>query len=216
MNTFRGILDLQVRSVLDALGAQQDSRCREIESAAARKAEQLLSETRHRMRERVHRAVTEERQRRETALLDSRHRIETARRHRVQAHYRDFLQDAMPLLQAELEQRWRDTETRRSWCEMLLGEAADRLPGERWSIEHTEDWSGSDTQWLEQAFAARDLPAPELVADADIAAGLRVRLGSACLDATLDGLLADRDAVEARLLAAWERQLREQAEAADD
>lgn len=216
MNTFRGILDLQVRSVLDALGAQQDNRCREIESAAARKAEQLLAETRYRMRERVHRAVTEERQRRETALLESRHRIETASRRRVQAHYRDFLKDAMPLLQAELEQRWRDTETRRSWCEMLLGEAADRLPGECWSIEHPEDWSGSDTEWLAQAFAARELPKPELVEDAGIAAGLRVRLGPACLDATLDGLLANRAAVEAQLLAAWERQLREQGEETDD
>lgn len=216
MNTFRGILDLQLRSVLDALGAQQDNRCREIESAATRKAEQLLAETRHRMRERVHRAVTEERQRRETALLESRHRIETASRRRVQAHYRDFLQDAMPLLQAALEQRWRDTETRRSWCEMLLGEAADRLPAERWSIEHPDDWSGGDTRWLAEAFAARDLPRPELVADADIVAGLRVRLGPACLDATLDGLLANRDAAEARLLAAWERQLREKGGEGDD
>ena len=216
MKTFRGILDLQVRSVLEALDAQQDVRCREIESAAARKAKQLLNETRHRMRERVHRAVTEERQRRETALLEARHRIETSRRRRVQAHYRDFLQHAMPLLQAELEQRWHDTETRRSWCEMLLGEAADRLPEERWTIEHPEDWSGGDTQWLAQAFAARDLPKPAFVADAEIAAGLRVRLGPACLDATLDGLLANRDAVGARLLAAWERQLREQGEEADD
>lgn len=216
MNTFRGILDLQLRSVLDALGAQQDNRCREIESAATRKAEQLLAETRHRMRERVHRAVTEERQRRETAVLESRHRIETASRRRVQAHYRDFLQDAMPLLQAALEQRWRDTETRRSWCEMLLGEAADRLPAERWSIEHPDDWSGGDTRWLAEAFAARDLPRPELVADADIVAGLRVRLGPACLDATLDGLLANRDAAEARLLAAWERQLREKGGEGDD
>lgn len=215
MNTFRGILDLQVRSVLDALRAQQDGRCREIESAAARKAEQLLIDTRHRMRERVHRAVAEERQRRETALLESRHRIETAGRRRVQAQYRNFLHDAAPLLRAELEERWRDEASRRSWCETLLGEAADKLPGDRWTIEHPGNWSGSDTRWLEEAFAARELPKPEFIEDADIAAGLRVRLGPACLDATLDGLLANRHAVEARLLAAWERQLRRQAEEAD-
>jgi len=216
MNTFRGVLDLQVRSVLNALRAQQDSRCREIESAAARKAEQLLTDTRHRMRERVHRAVTEERQRRETALLDSRHRNETAGRRRVQEHYRNFLQDATPLLRAALEQRWRDETSRRSWCEMLLGEAADRLRGDRWTIEHPGDWSASDAQWLEQAFVARELPKPEFIEDGDIAAGLRVRLGPACLDATLGGLTASRHAVEARLLAAWERQLRRQGEDAGD
>jgi hypothetical protein len=46
-----------------------------------------------------------------------------------------------------------------------------------------------------------------LLEDAGIIAGLRVRLGSACLDATIDGLLvlADTRAVEGRLLAAWER-----------
>lgn len=216
MNTFRGILDLQVRSVLDALQAQQNSRCREIESTAARKAEQLLADTRRRVRERVHRAVTEERQRRDTALLECRHRIETGRRRRVQEHYRTFLQDAEPLLRAELEQRWRDEASRRSWCEMLLGEAADRLPGDRWTTEHPGNWSGSDTRWLEQAFAARELPTPELVEDADIAAGLRIRLGPACLDGTLDGLLANRHAADARLLAAWERELRREREDTND
>ena len=117
MNAFRGILDLQVSSVLAALKAQQDRRCREIESAVSRKAEQLLSESRDRLRKRVHKAVIEESQRRETALLDARHRIETAERRRVQRHYREFLQDAAPMLAAELEQRWRDDESRRSWCE---------------------------------------------------------------------------------------------------
>jgi len=216
MNTFRGVLDMQVQSVLDALKAQQDRRCREIESTAARRADELLAESRQRMRERVHRAVVEERQRRETALLEARHRMETASRRRVQEHYRTFLHEAMPLLAAELEQRWRDAGSRRSWCEMLIEEASERLPPERWTVEHPGDWSGSDTEWLEQAFAARELPASELREDGDIVAGLRIRLGPACLDATLDGLLASRHAVEARLLAAWERRLPRQGENGDD
>ena len=207
MNSFRGVLDMQVQSVLDALRAQQDRRSREIESAAARKAEELLAESRQRMRERAHRAVVEERQRRETALLDARHRMETASRRRVQEHYRTFLHEAMPLLTAELENRWREEAARRSWCEMLIDEATERLPRERWTVEHPGDWSGRDTEWLEQAFAARKFPAPELREDGDIVAGLRIRLGPACLDATLAGLMANRHAVEAHLLAAWERRL---------
>ncbi len=215
MNAFRGILDLQVSSVLAALKAQQDRRCREIESAVSRKAEQLLSESRDRMRKRVHKAVIEERQRRETALLDARHRIETAERRRVQRHYREFLQDATPMLAAELEQRWRDDESRRSWCEMVIGEAAERLAGDPWTVEHPGDWSGEDAKWLERTFADRELPQPALREDAAIAAGLRIRLSSACLDATMDGLLADRRAVEGLLLAAWERQMPEHLEDAD-
>jgi hypothetical protein len=206
MNTFEGIVDLQAQSVIDALRAQQQRRCREIEIDASQKAQQLLSDSRRRMRERVHKAVAEERQRREAALLDSRHRIETAGRRRVQQHYREFLHEAMPLLKDELQKRWSDTEARRAWCEMLIHEAADGLPPATWTVEHPAGWSGEDSRWLQQAFAARGLPKPELRQDTGIAAGLRVRLGAACLDATLEGLSAKLHAVEARLLAAWERQ----------
>ena len=139
MNTFEGILDLQMRSVIDALRAQQQRRCREIEIDVSRKAEQLLADSRRRMRERVHKAVAEERQHRETALLDARHRIETAARRRVQQHYREFLHEAMPLLQDALEKRWRDTEGRQDWCEMVIAEAADVLPLAAWTVEHPDD-----------------------------------------------------------------------------
>lgn len=215
MNDFGGILDLQVRSVLDALGAQLEGRCREIQTAAAQKSGQLLADSHRRMRERVHKAVVDQRQRRETALLDARHRIETAQRKAVQAHYRDYLQEALPLLRVELERRWRDDASRRDWCATALGEASDRLPGVRWTVEHPANWAADDAQWLEQAFTGRSLPRPEFREDAAIPAGLRIRLGAACLDATLDGLLANRAAVEARLLAAWERRRRREEEASD-
>lgn len=215
MNRSRGILDLQVETVLRALQAQQESRCRGIERAAARRAEKLLSDSRQRMRQRVHKAVVDERRRRETALLDARHRIETAGRLAVQQQYREFLQEALPLVAAELQERWRDAGPRRSWCEMAIGEAAARLPAVPWTVEHPRAWSGEDTAWLEQVFAAHGLPAAALQEDAAIAAGLRVRLGSACLDATIEGLMANIRAVEGRLLAVWARRLSECGEGAD-
>ena len=115
MNEFRGILDLQVEAVLSALKAQQDRRCREIEGATGRQSEQLLSDSRRRVRQRVHKAVVEERRHRETALLDARHRIETAGRRKVQQRYRTYLHEAVPLLTAELGERWRHDESRRTW-----------------------------------------------------------------------------------------------------
>ena len=57
MNTFRGILDLQIGSMLAALKAQQDRRCRDIESAVGHKADQLLAESRDRMRKRMHKLL---------------------------------------------------------------------------------------------------------------------------------------------------------------
>jgi hypothetical protein len=206
MKTFRGILDLQVESVLGALKGQQERHCREIESAVGRKAQQLLTDSRRRMRQRVHTAVVEERQRRETALLDARHRIETSDRRKVQEQYRRFLHAAAPLLAAELGERWHDAGSRRSWCEMVIGEAADRLAADPWTIEHPRDWRGEDTAWLESAMQRRNLPRPVLHENGAITAGLRVRLDSACLDATIEGLMADAREVEGQLLAAWERQ----------
>jgi hypothetical protein len=207
MKTFRGILDLQVESVLGALKSQRDRRCREIEVAVGHRVEELLADSRRRMRARVHTAVVDERQRRETALLDARHRIETSDRRKVQQQYRQFLHVSEPLLAAELGERWRDGGSRRSWCEMVIGEAADRLGGDTWTIEHPGDWSGEDAAWLEQAMKKRGLPQPVLQEDTRITAGLRVRLDSACLDATIEGLLSNMREVEGRLLAAWERRL---------
>jgi hypothetical protein len=215
MNEFRGILDLQVEAVLSALKAQQDRRCREIERENDRQSEQLLSDSRRRVRQRVHKAVVEERRHRETALLDARHRIETAERRKVQQHYRTYLHEAVPLLTAELGERWRHDDSRRTWCEMVNGEAAGWLASDPWTVEHPGDWSGEDTDWLEQAFTARGLPKPVLSEDAGITAGLRVRLGSACLDATIDGLISNIHAVEGRLLAAWERQAPERGDDAN-
>jgi hypothetical protein len=192
MNTFRGILDLQVETVLRALQAQQDGRCRGIERAAARRAEKLLSDSRRRMRRRVHEAVVEERRRRETALLDARHRVETAERLEVQQQYREFLQEALPLLAAELQERWRDAGLRRRWCEMAVGEAADRLAADPWTIEHPLDWSGEDTAWLEQLFESHGLPAPALQEAA-------ARLGlPRCDDRRADGRHSRRRGTPAR------------------
>jgi len=42
---------------------------------------------------------------------------------------------------------------------------------------------------------------PRLQAKADINAGLRICAGGTCMDATIDGLLHDRERIDAELLA---------------
>jgi len=213
MNDFRGVLDLQVQSLLDALRVQREARCREIESEAGRRCRQLLADSRRKLRARQHEAVAEERRRRDAELLQALHRQETELKRRVQRQYRDVLQDAWPELVGELQRRWSTAAERRAWCEMAIEEARDRLAAERWELELPTSWTDADGRWLRRAFRNRGLPTPALQTDAGIGAGLRIRLGSALLDATLDGLLSRRAAVESRLLAAWERQ---QGEAYDD
>lgn len=207
MTDFRGVVSKQVDVLLRALRTQQDYRCRHLIGDAEKQRKELLRTCRRELRERVHQAVEEERKRRETALHETRHRIQTAERRDRQARYDELLQRAWPKLLAELERRWSDAASRRAWCDMLLHEAAQYLPAESWRIEHPELWSDEDTRWLTHAVRDRGLAPPSLHADPEGRMGLKIRHGTACLDGTLDGLLARRVSVQASLLGAWEREL---------
>ena len=210
MTGFHGVLSQQVDSLLKALRAQQENRCQQIEFAAKQKAERLLRESRSNLHERLRQAVDEERTRRESALLEARQRLETAERREVQARYEQFLRDAWPALTEELERRWSNAEDRESWCDMLIDEAASVLAARSWTIEHPETWAEAETRWLIQLFTRRGLPKPSCRGDSGIRAGLRIRQETACVDGTIEGLLARRASVEAQLLAAWEREARQQ------
>jgi vacuolar-type H+-ATPase subunit H len=202
----RSVLELQVESILAALHAQQESRCREIEGASQRRDRQLLQSARERMRRRLHQAVDEERHHRADALVSARHRIETARRRSVLAGYRRFTKEAWPQLIDELERRWSDRDARRLWCEMAVREACANLPAQPWTVELPGSWPERDNTPLARVFAERGLPGPEIRIEQSLSSGLRIYCGDACLDATLDGLIDRRSEIEARLLAAWERQ----------
>ncbi len=207
MTDIHSVLELQVDSILSALHAQRDWRCREITGTSRNRNRELLRDARERMKLRLHQAVDEERRHRGDALLEARHRIETARRQCVLAGYRTFLEGAWPLLIAELERRWSDCEARRLWCEMSIREAGASLPAEKWIVELPGSWPAQENEWLLKAFAGHGLSKPRLRIRQPLSAGIRIRCGDTCLDATIDGLLDRRTEIEARLLAAWERQL---------
>ena len=92
--------------------------------------------------------------------------------------------------------RWVET-----WCARRCAAAA-----RRWTSAHPAGWDKAERDgWTERPARAPGA-APEWIEDRQIAAGLRFHVGGACLDGTLDGLLADRTAVEALLLAEIDRQ----------
>lgn len=206
MTDVRSVLELQVESILSALRTQRDRRCREIAGESRSRNRQLLENARDRMRLRLHQAVGEERRHRADALLNARHRIEADQRKKLLGGYKEYLREVWPLLVTELERRWSDNEARRLWCEMAIREACASLLHEEWIVELPETWQSQDSEWLLNAFAGHELPGPELRIGNDLPTGIRIRCGDACLDATLDGLLDRRTEIEARLLAAWERE----------
>jgi hypothetical protein len=184
---------------------QEARRCQEIITAADRAARDLQEETRRELHRKRRQAVADERQRRRHALLEATSRIEAREQSSAHARYERVLDAAWPSLVKALAHRWQQTDTRRDWCEMLVQEAAAALGERSWTVEHPTDWSAGDASRLRAACDARAIPSPAFVADPGIRAGVRIRLDDACLDGTLDGLLADRRSVEARILGAWER-----------
>lgn len=205
MKDFAGIVGLQADALERALAERVESRCRELRRDADRRADELVSGSRRKLRERVRAAVAEERQRRDAALRQARNRVLAARSRSRHELYAGLIRNGNGLLRDALTERWRAEGSRRSWCLKLLAEARECFPSGGWTIEHPADWTGEDAAWLGRQLEAAGVDRAACRAVPDLGCGLRMRRGTACLDGSLDGLLADRLRVEGELLAAWER-----------
>jgi hypothetical protein len=210
VKSFDSIVGYQVETLIGVLRERTDKRCREMRQEAKQRADALLGQSRREARTRVHEAVLEERRRRERAIVEARHRLDTEARHRQQGRHQRLIDLAWPLLTQELGARWVRSPSRAEWCELLVDEATELLARDDWLVEHpdpgTAAWLPEDQERLEALLAARDIRHPQFKPDTALAAGLRISRHGACLDGSIDGLLARRTAVIARLLAHWEIQ----------
>ena len=73
-------------------------------------------------------------------------------------------------------------------------------------IQHPEDWPATEREQARQWLQARGGADTRFAPDAGLRAGIRVVCGLTTLDASLDGLLADRAQIEGRLLYCLEQQ----------
>ena len=206
MTRFAGVLHHQVQRLRDALRHQQEARYREIVTKAEHQSKQAIRDSREKLLERRRQAVREERQRRAHELLIAKSRIETRERRRAFAQHEKVLEAAWPLLLETLEKRWSDDEQRRAWCEMIVSEASGALMGSDWVVEHPANLAKKEQDAITRRLQRLQCAPAKFVACDDITSGLRIRVGSACVDGTAGGLLGTRQDVEALLLAAWEQQ----------
>ncbi|MCC6610228.1 MAG: hypothetical protein IT515_11235 [Burkholderiales bacterium] len=191
-----------------ALLAVVDASCRKqvgaILGEADARARAVLKESHERARRAVRAAFLEARLRTEERIVMLQARVATARRLHRQQRAAEILAAQWHSLPAALAQRWRDPAARRRWAAHAARDALGRLPREGWRIAHPAEWQEAERTAL-AAMLAADLGAPPaFVADASIQAGLRINAGHNVVDATLDGLLSDRDAIGAQLLSLTE------------
>ena len=120
-------------------------------------------------------------------------------RQQHQKEERALLDMAWPLLHEAMAALWNQAESRQRWVNAAVGLATERLRDRNWRIEHPPDFSEDDKDSIRQSFPADRQPA--LAACDDIEAGIRLIVDGTVVDASLAGLLKQKGAVEARMIA---------------
>jgi hypothetical protein len=201
MSTSGSALDSKVKHLLDVVTQHRDEKCAAIRASAQAEARALLRTAWHEARERLHNDNVETRRRIEHALASQEAQRKTRARQQRQADDSVLLAAARAALQAALLQRWQQPASRQQWCEALVKAAVTTLDGKAWTVEHPADWPMSEHDALLQLVNSLCGKMPRLQAKADISAGLRICAEGTCMDATIDGLLRDRERIDAELLA---------------
>jgi hypothetical protein len=216
MKDFAGVLELQVESIVANLRHLQEDRSGRLLRQAESRARELKRSARRRLRAHGSEAVRDARARREKALQMAKHRLHAEAGNRMQARHAAVLREGWPALVAELERRWSDSATRREWCDAIVAKALGAIGQAAWTIEHPSSWTDADSDHVCRKLKKLDVPAATFNLDESATAGMRIRSGTACLDGTIDGLLAERTRVEGLLLAAWEHLEPERGHEQDD
>ena len=201
MNNSGSVLDSKVQHLLDVVTQHRDEKCQAIRATAEAEAKTLLRTAWREARERLHNDNVETRRIVEQQLTSHEAQQQTRRRQQRQASDASLLIVAREALQAALLQRWQQPPSRQLWCEALVDAAAATLDGKAWTIEHPADWPMSESDELLARIKTLCGSTPRLQANAGLDAGLRICAGSSCMDATIDGLLHDRERIDAELLA---------------
>jgi hypothetical protein len=205
MNDVESLLEAQTTALLRRLGREQESRTRHIRDEAGTQAADIVHRARVEARTRVHQAVVDTRREDEMALARRRAARDTQARRSRQATLRELLDRAWQALPTALQSRWLDATARERWCDAACVSA-------RRSLRHLDRLQVEvDPQWLAHVgpLARNRLEGPskvDVTATDGLGAGLRIRAGDACIDATVAGLLAARERIASELLAEFESQ----------
>lgn len=108
---------------------------------------------------------------------------------------------AWPLLREAMLALWDEPVSRHKWLDAAIKSASAGLREHDWRIEHPPGLSGEDIKTINLAFSHEKGKGPELSACDDIEAGIRIIAGGTVIDATLNGLLQQKTAIEARMIA---------------
>ena len=192
----------QTQALLDLVEADRSKQTESILGEARRQAATVREHAQTQARTRMRQAFDEERRQLRDGVAAAQARLATQRRLVEQQRSAALLRLAWERLPAELLALWRQPagRGRAAWAAHVLASAQTRMPSGTWRILHAPDWPLEERNKLAAELNQGQAAAPVFEPDARIQAGLKVAAGGNVIDGTLDGLLADRSALEARLL----------------
>jgi hypothetical protein len=193
-------VEVRAQALLDLVEADRRERCTAIVGEAGVQAAALLAAARADARAQVRQAFAEQRLRVANALAAAEAELQTRRRLHARRQIEALLALAWARLPEVLRARWAERSTRERWLVHALASARARLPRTGWTLQHAPGWPVDEQQALAAQLAAELGQAPRLVEEPRLGAGLRISAGSNVVDATLAGLLADRDEIGGRLI----------------
>lgn len=198
-------VETQMQALLTLLEEDRKRQCDALISDAQARASGVVQQARRDALARVRAVFAVERQRLDEQLKAAAASLQTERRLSEQERLAQLLELAWQMLPEALLERWQDPGRRRKWVAHVIDMAQQLLPHPMWTLRVAPGWPAEERDQALQAVARRLGYTPDCSEDADIQAGLLIMAAGNRLDATLGGLLADRAAVEARLLDYLER-----------
>lgn len=206
MNDVVSLLQSQTESLLRRVSREQETRTRMIGDDAAEQAHAIVTRARREARTRLRQAIEEERRQIERAIVERRAALDTEARRAGQATVLVLLERAWTQLPQAIAARWDDPATRGEWIQAACDYAAASLRPQATFIVEFDPQAAPDAGEAAQRMLGAHCHQPVESRPVDgLGAGLRIRSGNACMDATIAGLLASRERVEAELLAEFDR-----------
>lgn len=203
--TPRGVLDIQAAALLERVTSDREQRCAALKKSAALKARQIVAAARTEALANLRKAIVEERARIEQGLRQAAARAEIEARNCEQRESQLLLQGMWLDIAAVIERRWSNPVQRQAWIEGAVALAGMLLAGRPWRIESGPSLTESERVKWTNAALDKGSGAVEWELSSSTHAGLSIRSDQVCIDATVPGLLVQRDAIESAFLAEYQQ-----------
>ncbi|MGO9172548.1 MAG: hypothetical protein ACLP7P_11360 [Rhodomicrobium sp.] len=189
------------RSLIEEVQMQVESECAEVLKSAEDEAKDIVAAAFASAHARGYEAIMAMRQEGRRRLIQAEARRQTRERMLKETMAAEALRYGLPLLEKAVLKRWQDSASRRLWLEAAARQASSRLIPGRWTVEHPLDVSSEEKQHFLAFLGDVDAGSVGFETTSALKAGIRVHAEGAVLDASSYGLLADKHAIEAMLLA---------------